>query len=301
MIGSTALATALHLAAFGAIDAFCPGRPDFKQRVQTCAYFRRDRELAVLKASDDAAIADDGNGDGDSGQMMDIDQLTMSQLFELVDFSFVQALLALSDTGDEEPLKLFIVAVKLAAKRMMSRTESGDDSFLQAIIDSIPQNVKRFDEQEMKLRNTWITAVCLVLDHVVPEEYDGILGGDVSESAITSDAIKTYRPVLKDLVAIYESGLGVNIDNFVESRRDVLGIQTSNVLALEGTPEDNMQLAIVSQTIKVMYNTLIVLDAERAAEALEYLAELEREIGDTKNKRKKPRKGNTSSGGRGFG
>ena len=299
MICSIALATALHLAAFGAIDAFCPGRPDFKQRVQTCAYFRRDREVAVLKASDDASIADDGNGDGDSGQMIDIDQLTMSQLFELVDFSFVQALLALSDTGDEEPLRLFIVAVKLAAKRMMSRTESGDDSFLQAIIDSIPQNVKRFDEQEMKLRNTWITAVCLVLDHVVPEEYDGILGGDVSESAITSDAIKTYRPVLKDLAAIYESGLGFNIDNFVESRRDVLGIQTSNVLALEGTPEDNMQLAIVSQTIKVMYNTLVVLDAERAAE---YLAELEREMGETKKKRKKPRrKGKTSSGGRGFG
>ena len=299
MIGSTALATALYLAAFGAIDAFCPGRPDFKQRVQTCAYFRRDRELAVLKASDDAAIADDGNGDGDSGQTMDIDQLTMSQLFELVDFSFVQALLALSDTGDEEPLRLFIVAVKLAAKRMVSSAESTDGSFLQAIIDSIPQNVKRFDEQEMKLRNTWITAVCLVLDHVVPEEYGGILGGDVSESAITSDAIKTYRPVLTDLVAIYESGLGLNIDNFVESRRDVLGIQTSNVLALEGTAEDNMQLAIVSQTIKVMYNTLVVLDAERAAE---YLAELEREMGETKKKRKKPRrKGKTSSGGRGFG
>lgn len=294
--------TVLLLAAFGTIDAFAPGRRvSYKiaanRSVQSCAYFRRDRELlAVLKAADGSAIADDDDG----GQMMDIEQLTMSQQLQLIDFSFVQALIALSKTGDEEPLNLFILAVKMAAKRMMSSKESEDGSSLPAFIDSVPQNVKRFDEQEMKVRNTWITAVCMVLDHVVPEEYDGIFGGDVSESAIAGDAIKTYGPILKDLVAIHESGHGLNIDNFVESRRDVLGIQTSTVLALEGTAEDDMQLAIVSQTIKVMYNTLVVLDAEQAAEAMELLAELEREIDGTKKKPKKKRK-KKSNGGRGFG
>ena len=61
----------------------------------------------------------------------------------------------------------------------------------------------------------WITAVS--------QEYDGILGGDLSENSIVSDAISTHGPMLEDLVAVLESGLGFNVENFVESRRDVFG------------------------------------------------------------------------------
>ena len=302
MIGSTALL----LAAFGTIEAFSPGRREYfniasNQGVQTCAYFRRDRELLavhVFKAADGSAIADDGNGDDDSGPMMNIEQLTSSQLLELVELSFVQSVVALSETGEVDPLKLFIVAVKTAARRMLMCEEGGDSCSLPALIDSVPQSMKQLDDPELKLRGSWITAICLMLNHADPIEYDNVISEDLSDNDIIDNVMSTYGPIVKDLVAIHESGLGLNIDNFVESRRDLLGIRTSNVLALEETAEDDVQFAVVSQTIKVMYNTLVVLADEKAMEDL--AADIEQKTTSSSRAVKK-KKGKKSSGGRGFG
>lgn len=303
----------LLLAALASADAFRAStrgyfgytsqQNDFRQGcclVPTC-YFRRDRELLsvhVLKAADGSAIADDGNGDDDSGKMLDIEQLTSSQLLELVELSFVQSVVALSETGEVDPLKLFIVAVKTAARRMMMMSEEGGDNCsLSALIDSVPQSMKQLDNAELKLRGSWITAICLILNHADPIEYDNVISEDHSDNEIIDNVMSTYGPIVKDLVAIDESGLGLNIDNFVESRRDLLGTRTSNVLALEAA-EDDMQLAVVSQTIKVMYNTLVVLADEKAMEDLAVQFE---QVSTSSSRAAKKKKGKKSSGGRGFG
>lgn len=257
------------------------------------ACFQRHRLL--LDAVADDIASDDVNDD----QMMDIDELTTNQLFELIELSFVQACVALSETGDVEPLKLFIVAVKTTAKRILSSRESDEESPLVELIASIPQSMKRLDKLESDLRDAWISAICKVLEYTHPEEFGNIIGGDISTKPTIGDAINTYSPVLNDLVAVHESGLGLNIENFVESRRDVLGIKMiDNVLALEESAEDDLRVAVVSQTIKVMYNTLIVLEDEQRVEDL--AAEFEVEGGGNASKKSK-KKGKKSSGGRGFG
>lgn len=124
------------------------------------------------------------------------------------------------------------------------------------------------------------------------------------ETNSDDDVAKTYGPILVDLVAIHRTGMGLNMNQFVASRRDIL-LPKKNILALEDGPEDDdlVQLSVVTQTINVLYTTLIVLDEEYESsdpsEADE--EELKQAEPAAPAKKKKGNNKNTSSGGRGFG
>eukprot|EP00592_Proboscia_alata_P025669 CAMPEP_0194438102 /NCGR_PEP_ID=MMETSP0176-20130528/103270_1 /TAXON_ID=216777 /ORGANISM="Proboscia alata, Strain PI-D3" /LENGTH=104 /DNA_ID=CAMNT_0039259985 /DNA_START=24 /DNA_END=335 /DNA_ORIENTATION=+ len=98
------------------------------------------------------------------------------------------------------------------------------------MVNSLPPSLRPLDAKEQELRDTWVRAICLMLSHAVPDFKDNCDDGD-SVSQI-------YGPILGDLVAIHQSGLGLNANKFVESRKDIL-LPKDNILLLEDSLEDN--------------------------------------------------------------
>lgn len=214
-----------------------------------------------------ALFALQDNDVDDDQQVIEIESLSPSQIVELIELSFFQACFALSK-GNIEPLKLFIVAVKSSRERSASAT-------IQAVNKS-PPSVRVLDPKEQALRTDWIQAIYLVLGHLQGVVVDGI-DDKISE---------TYSPVLDDLVAIQKSGLGLNLNHFVTSRKNML-LPKPNILALDDAENDPVQLAVATQTVQVIYNTIVMLEEERKATTK-----------DTENP-KKPT--NKTGGRRGFG
>lgn len=252
-------------------------------------------EVSVLKAASDS-LSDLGGenekDDDEEGQFIEVESLTASQVTELIELSFFQACFALSK-GDLDPLKLFIIAVVTATKKHKSASATA----LALMVDSLPPSMRPLEAQERDLRETWIKAVYLMMAHVLE-------GFETNE---TDDVAKTYGPILVDLVAIHRTGMGLNVNQFVASRRDIL-LPKRNPLILEDGPEDDdlVQLSVVTQTINVLYTTLVVLDEEYEStgpsggdEAID--VEPMPEPTSTAKKNKKKGKNTSSSGGRGFG
>ena len=198
-----------------------------------------------------ASKFDEGvNDEDDEPKFIEVESLSASQVTELVELSFFQACFALSK-GDVEPLKLFIVAVKTASKKYRGASAIA----LAKTVDALPPSMRPLEPQERELRETWIRAVYLMMGHVL-DEFDGDCNDD-------DEVAKTYGPILGDIVAVHRTGMGLNVNQFVASRKDIL-MPTRNVLVLEDGPEDQdlVQLAVVTQTINVLYTTLVVLEED---------------------------------------
>lgn len=194
--------------------------------------------------------------------VVQIESLSPQQIAELIEISFIQACLSLAQ-GYVDTLKLFIVAVK-ASYEQGGRTVDQ----LIADVNACPQQTanRPLLPEEQALRSTWIQAVHLVLDHI------GHSTSVVASAAIATDSnepnvrIKqamdprirdAYTPILDDIVAASRTrGIVWNTNDFVQSHRDVL---PKTIWA------DPVEMAIVSQTIKVLYYTLVVLAEERLA------------------------------------
>ena len=148
-------------------------------------------------------------------------------------------------------LKLFIVATKASYEREGTTI----DQLIEAV-NTCPVNTagRPLMPEEAQLRSAWIHAVYLMLDHIGHPTKNN--GGESSD--IADDVRNTYSAILPDLVALKESsGTGfVNIQEFVQDHADVLPASME---------EDALQMAIVSQTVKVLWYTLVVLDEERLA------------------------------------
>ena len=242
-------------------------------------------------------VGGDSENDDEEGDFIEVESLTASQVTELIELSFFQACYALSK-GDVEPLKLFIVAVVTATKKHQGASAKA----LALTVDSLPPSMRPLEAQERDLRETWIKAVYLMMAHVLE-------GFETNE---TDEVAKTYGPILVDLVAIHRTGMGLNVNQFVASRRDVL-LPKRNPLILEDGPEDEdlVQLSVVTQTINVLFTTLVVLDEEYEStgpsagdeeEIIEVTPEPEPEPEAAPAKKNKKKGKNTgSSGGRGFG
>jgi hypothetical protein len=117
--------------------------------------------------------------------------------------------------------------------------------------------------------------------------------------------VNTYRPILDDLVAIQTSGLGLNTETFVERRKDILFPDplAVNPLLVYQDQIDPIQFAIVSQTIKLLYFTLLMDtgDDDDADETKVGRSLSSADEGESKPT-KAPRRRNKSDGGaRGFG
>jgi len=132
---------------------------------------------------------------------------------------------------------------------------------------------------------------------------DHVLEGFESNLDENDEVTQTYGPILVDLVAIHRAGMGLNVNQFVASRRDEL-LPKKNVLVLDEEDEDLVQLSVVTQTINVLYITLVVLDEEY--ESSNEITEEELKPADPSSpvqnqKNKKKGKETSSGGGRGFG
>jgi len=226
---------------------------------------------------------------------MEIESLSSGQIIELIELSFFQACFALSK-GDVEPLKLFIVAVKTAAKKF----EGASASAITQIINAMPPSVRPLEPQEQELRDTWIRAIYLVLFYVV-EDFADVSGGDGDDK---DSVAQIYGPILVDLVAIHKTGLGLNVNQFVETRKDILLPPKDNLFVLEDGLEDDdmLQLAVVTQTINVMFTTFVVLGEEQSNSDTPTEEEASESSSATaasfKTKKKKKK---SSGGGMGFG
>ncbi|CAJ1941061.1 unnamed protein product [Cylindrotheca closterium] len=198
--------------------------------------------------------------------------------------SFFQACFALSK-GEIEPLLLFIVAVKT-----LSMKYPGASAITIAkTVDSLPASMRPLDLTERDLRETWIRAIYLIMDHVV-DDFDAGTSDD-------DEVAETYGPVLADLVAIHQSGLGLNINQFVESRRDILlpVKEKKNILELENETdgENFVQLAVVTQTIRVLYTTLDILSEDDNDDNVKRDPESQSESPLPFEKKEKKKKGGT--------
>jgi hypothetical protein len=148
-------------------------------------------------------------------------------------------------------LKLFIVAVKTSYER-------GNLSIAELVesVHQCPVNTagRPLMEEEIQLRTTWIHAVHLMLNYIDHETNRTIHGGDAWD--LDLDVKSTYEPILSPIVLLHETDGKLKTNDFVQEHADVL---PGTVL------ENEQQRAIVSQTIKVLWFTLVVLDEERLA------------------------------------
>merc|ERR1712166_56478 len=135
---------------------------------------------------------------------------------------------------------------------------NGDSSITVSTMSSMITNplngrtspVRPLEEEEMDLRDTWIHAICLITTHVVAtqelEEQQQDQDDDDDDSSLTTTATATldennddsnddendtdiaikvkkiYGPILNDLIAIHQSKLGLNVNQFIKSRKEIL-------------------------------------------------------------------------------
>lgn len=225
-------------------------------------------------------------------KFLEIASLTDSQVTELIELSFFQACFALSK-GETDPLKLFIFAVKIASQKYPGVSAIS----IAKVVDSVTASVRPLEPAERDVRETWIRAIYLMMGHVL-DDFDA---GSCSDD---DQVAKTYGPVLADLVAIHQSGLGLNVNRFVGTRRDMLLVPSDqkNILALEDAPDDVdlMKLSVVTQTIRVLYTTLDVLSEDDDDEETELEEEPQSKSASPIDKKEKNSKKKTKTDGKGF-
>lgn len=237
-----------------------------------------------------SAFDDDTNEE----EFIAIESLSSSQIMELIEVSFVQACMGLSK-GHVEPLQLFIVAVKVGMERYETVGEllKGLERLNQESTNSVAGR-RSLDASEASLRAMWIQAIGLVLE----APFEGAKRS--RDPSIEGEIRKTYGKVLDDLINLHLSGLGWNVDRFVAARKDILmprdeTKQSSNPLELlstsaESADNDFVQVAVVTQTLKVMFQTIELLQSEAS--------ETEKGLKDDGEETPRNKK---SKGGRGFG
>jgi hypothetical protein len=148
-------------------------------------------------------------------------------------------------------LKLFIVSVKSAYQRCSKIAEIVDQ------VDACPVQTagRPLVSEEVQLRTTWIYAVALMLDQVAYPKKENIQSPS-EEAPMEQEVRNTYGPIVEAVMELHASGGSLKTREFLEQNASSLP---------ESIHEDDVQYAIVSQTIKVMWYTLVVLQEERMA------------------------------------
>jgi len=177
---------------------------------------------------------------GSDGQ----EQLSTDRIAEMVEVSFIKACLQLSQ-GYVDVLKLFVVAVKVAFETDISPSQLAD------AVAACPVNTagRQLMQEETLLRTTWIHAVYLILEHINHK-------GKGSIRDIDDTVRGTYSGILPNLVAMKQAGGNFHVEEIMKKHEAVLPSMI-----------DPMQMAIVSQTIRVLWYTLIVLEEETLAQS----------------------------------
>lgn len=184
-------------------------------------------------------------------------ELSDSQVEELIERTFIHACLQLAE-GYVDVLKLFIVAVKTAYQRHIPV-----NILIQQVNALPPVTAGRdLDQAEAQLRSTWIQAVYLMLAYI---EYDSISRSEENSDNIWTlkevggtldqQVISKYTPVLPRMVAMREQQ---------RSQQDVLKVVDK--LLPQQEENDVVDQAITTQTVRVLWYTLVVLSEEARAD-----------------------------------
>lgn len=117
---------------------------------------------------------------------------------------------------------------------------------------------------------------------------------------VKAAAIALGKSSLSSLFNLEHAIWKLNVNQFVASRKDIL-MPKSNVLALENGPEDDdlLRLAVVTQTINVLYTTLLVLEEEEPTDPVVDGNDENKSKSSSVTSQKKRKK--TGSSGKGFG
>jgi len=206
----------------------------------------------LSSTSEESAAAEDEE------VIVEVSELAENQIVEMVEVSFINACLQLSQ-GYVDVLKLFIVAVKAAYENGTPPT---------TLVDKVavcPVNTagRPLMPEEIELRTTWVQAVYLMLNHIghvgVPSEEEKEDGQDKSpttssiEIGMIDESVRdTYTKILPHIVQLRKDRGEFQADEMMKKHQDILPVTTSP-----------METAIVSQTIRVLWYTLVVLDEEK--------------------------------------
>ena len=174
-------------------------------------------------------------------------KLTPELVAEMVEVSFVNGIMQLSQ-GYIDVLKLFIAAVASGYSLGMS-----PDTLLEAVAACPNQSANRpLMEEEIQLRSTWMQVIYLMLSHV---KYKEKTLEDVGELTLDVESIQRYQVAIPLLVESKAKGESFEAETLLQKCAGVFPA-TSNAL----------EQAIISQSLRVMWLTLTVLEEEKICE-----------------------------------
>jgi hypothetical protein len=171
--------------------------------------------------------------------------------------------------GYVDLLKLFIVSVKSAYQSTNITTLSSMKDIVQ-MVNECPTNTagRPLELEEIQLRTSWIYAVALMLDHIEYRKVATPKNSNIQSHAYELDEIatnvkSTYGPVLPAIISLQNSGGSLRTQDFIQENKALL---PGSIF------DDDIQFVIASQTIKVLWYTLIVLEEERKANDMDNVA-----------------------------
>ena len=150
------------------------------------------------------------------------------------------------DTRYVDVLKLFIVAVKAGYELNLAPAD-----VIQRV-DNFPHQSAGRDlmPEEIKLRNTWIEVIYLVLEYLKHGKKVVVADGESATDAVDKDVQSKFSiDLLSEMKKQQESGDAFQLDDWLE------GYSFPNM-------DDPMEQAIVSQSLRVIWMTYTVLEDE---------------------------------------
>jgi hypothetical protein len=185
--------------------------------------------------------------DNENNKVVQISQLDKSQIVDMIEVSFIHACLQLAQ-GYVDILKLFIVACKAAFERRINIQDLMDQVNHQA-----NQNTagRALAPEEVELRSTWMQAVYLILAYIEHQDISTLaqVGTDLDQHVLSR-----YSSVLPTIVKFRETG-----------KSHAAVIDLAETLAQE-QELDAVHQAVTTQTMRVLWYTLVVLSEEAMAD-----------------------------------
>lgn len=170
-------------------------------------------------------------------------ELTPDSVAEMAEVSFVNACLQLAK-GYVDVLKLFIVAVKAGYELNISSEEMIER------IDTVspPAAGRDLMAEEVKLRNTWIRVIYLVLETLqhekkVEDESEMVANDTILQDTFSSD-------LLSDMKTQHEAGETFQLEHWLDK------YSFPNM-------DNPMEKAIISQSLRVIWFVFTVLQEEQ--------------------------------------
>jgi hypothetical protein len=175
-------------------------------------------------------------------------ELSAKNIADMIDETFVKGCMDLA-RGYVDVLKLMIVSTKAAYSLGIN---------FNALTDTLSAKKasaanRELMKEEIELRSSWLSAIYLTLNRIsyqnVMIEPSEVHSGDSILSGISSQNKDYYDIIIEEII---DSGDGISVSN----------LSVDRFLHFSDSETDPMQKAIVSQSIRVIILTLLVIEEE---------------------------------------